>query len=256
MYVLKSGLLAMENERHEFAFFYAGCSSWRVGQSFQITDKQLIHRLDNVLRLHKGDQITVFDAAKKVHVTITASKKGMVAGSVVAASALAPLSPSIDWFLPILERDAFEKSISALTSLGARTITPVVTRKSKREGMPQLERLERVMFAAAEQSKQFVLPHVEKQVMLEEALAHIDGRNLLLFDCHGAPALESVQVLKADKSLHEKGLVCLIGPEGGLTQVERELVTKQGALLCALTPTVLEAWQAVMVGMGLIRSCI
>jgi RsmE family RNA methyltransferase len=44
------------------------------------------------------------------------------------------------------------------------------------------------------------------------------------------------------------------GPEGGLTEIEKELLQTMGARVCALTPTILRAWAAVSVGAGFLRT--
>ena len=45
-----------------------------------------------------------------------------------------------------------------------------------------------------------------------------------------------------------------IGPEGGFTDAELEILTKKSFISCSLTPTILRSIDAVTVGLGCMRS--
>lgn len=109
------------------------------------------------------------------------------------------------------------------------------------------------MIAAAEQSKQYALPQVLPIIPLEMWLmkAQVPATIKLFFDPQGIPLRDAFALIEQQK-IHR--LIALAGPEGDLTYEEKLMVTDQGFVFCALTPTVLRAQQAVAIGLGALRS--
>ncbi len=66
--------------------------------------------------------------------------------------------PEIRWCIPLIAKEAFEDIVYNFTAMGVASIQPLVTEKVKRSwgGDRERARLDRIMIAAAEQSKQFV----------------------------------------------------------------------------------------------------
>ena len=65
--------------------------------------------------------------------------------------------------------------------------------------------------------------------------------------------MPSVREVLADVVLDGPLYGC-VGPEGDLTQEEKDYLKQQGFVFCRLTPTVLRARQAVALGLGILRS--
>lgn len=244
----------MKNEKHEFAFFSDEVTRLvKEGKEYALTEKELVHRLGTIVRVRPGETIVLFNTQEHAQGEIVACSKKDITVRVIARKKNKIITPAITWLLPLLERDDFEQALYALTAMGAAEIIPVITEKSRRSWgtEKELERAQRIMIAAAEQSKQFCLPSIVKAVPLTDVVG-LQGIKIF-FDAQGAPAFDVVQ------KLHTKliePLVCCVGPEGDLTNVEKELMRKNDFMLCALTPTILKASAAVEVGMGLLRSCL
>lgn len=209
---------------------------------------ELYHRLHTVLRLKPGEQVILFDQAEHAQATIDRYGKKMVHLTVGKKFPSMILTPEVHWFLPLLKRDAFEHSLYTLAELGATSITPVVTTKSRQKWGTDKEqvRAHTIMIAAAEQAKQFKIPELRPTIPLSEISAIGDA---LFFDPEGKPLGEVVHALSKTTALS-----LMAGPEGDLTADEKNFLRDQGYLFCALTPTVLRASQAVTVGLGCIRS--
>lgn len=241
------------NNHHEFALFYPESAVWDVGGTYPISDEVLAHRIVKVLRLWPGDSVTFFNRVSALESTILEVGKKDLVASPRYRLLLEPLVPSITWLVPLLERDAFEQVLSSLTALGAHCIIPFITSKSRKQMITPHGRIERILIAAAEQSKQFVLPLVQEPISFTEAVTFCTDKEVLLFDPAGHNAFS---VLHNLRNSSQNSIVCLIGPEGGLLAEEISQLTQVGVRICALTPSILEAWQAAIVGMGLLRSCL
>ena len=106
------------------------------------------------------------------------------------------------------------------------------------------------MRAAAEQSKQFVLPKLYPIIPLEMKV-YPPTVTKLFFDPAGILLKEALIYIEQKRS---DEIVACVGPEGDLTYEEKLKLTDQGFIFCALTPTILRAHQAVTIGLGVLRS--
>jgi 16S rRNA (uracil1498-N3)-methyltransferase len=140
-----------------------------------------------------------------------------------------------------------------LAALGVETIQFITTEKTQRtlHGSQELARAQKIIRAAAEQSKYFCLPLIKGPVNLMVYLEqqHTRGDLALVADPDG----HSVRELIADRAAVSQATI-LVGPEGGLTVSERDLVAQHGFVSCRLTPTILKAEHAVSLLAGIVRS--
>lgn len=245
-------------QAHQFAFYTEHMSLLHKNASYNsvlLQDPELVHRIVTILRLEKGDELVLFDAHHHCTVTLTAlDGRRSVLVDIHEIHENKRLSPTIEWLLPVLKREAFEEAIYTLTELGATSIQPILTQKSHRFWSEKEEsRCRKIMIAAAEQSKQYALPQVLPIIPLEMWLmkAQVPATIKLFFDPQGIPLRDAFALIEQQK-IHR--LIALAGPEGDLTYEEKLMVTDQGFVFCALTPTVLRAQQAVAIGLGALRS--
>lgn len=247
-----------KKDKHEFALYAPDIQtifSSELGTSCTITDQELVHRTVNILRLIAGETVSLFDGKHDVRVLLTETSKKYLKILTVEKNLLIAPQPAVQWLLPILERDALEKSIYILTALGAASIQLITTRKVHRSTLSEKElaRLQRIAIAAAEQSKQYLLPTIIGPIPFETYVARDGFKNSvrIFFDAAGEPC---AHVLTRLRESQNSSLVCLIGPEGDLTTQEKEIVAQAEFVSCALTPSILRAEDAVTVGMGILRS--
>jgi len=245
---------------HEFALYYPELTvktrALSVGQSFSINQPDLIMRITHVLRLQIGEELVLFDAQQSVHCNLQAATKKELKCFIFARSANMPLSPSITFILPLLKKDDFETALYSVVELGANKIQLVSTQKGQRAwgGQKELERCQRIMIAAAEQSKNFAMPDLIAPISLSSYVPGIPESTMKLYcDPQGISAMSALQKLVAEKP---KELYLMVGPEGDLTDQEKDLLLQSHFLFMSLTPTVLRSVQAVAISLGLVRSVV
>lgn len=244
---------------HQFAFYTEYVSLIHknaINSNALIQDAELVHRIVTILRLEKGDDIVLFDASHHCPATIIEiDARRCVTVQLHDIHSNKRLMPTIEWLLPLLKKEAFEEALYTLTELGATSIQPIMTQKTHRfwAGEKEEVRCKKIMIAAAEQSKQYALPQVHPIIPLDIWLmkAQLPGTIKLFFDPQGIPLAETFALIEQQKPLH---IMALAGPEGDLTYEEKLMITDQGFIFCALTPTVLRAQQAVAIGLGALRS--
>ena len=168
------------------------------------------------------------------------------------------LLPRMHWFMPLLDRDAFESTLSALTVLGATTVQPIITQKVHRSvfALHEHNRMHRTMIAAAEQSKQFMIPTIKKSVAFEsitDILRDYSHAVRLFFDPAGLPAFDMIEKLRDQRP---QNIICMAGPEGDLTDREKQVLRENGFDFYRLTPTILRSEHAIALAAGIIRSVV
>lgn len=270
--------------KHLFALFYKdltryvseNASGQISGESpFQIEfiDRDLWQRLTKVLRLRAGQQLILFDQHVNLMATVldkTFTKKEFIALCIESVQSNQALKPNITLMPCLLKKDAFEDVIYAAAQMGVNKIIPILSDKVQRPWgeKKERERLFNIMVAACEQSKNFFLPEICQPVKIQDIsrqanLILPEGQaNLkIYFDPSGAcfvDLLKKIQESNNQKSDAQKNnnlnIVLFFGPEGGLTGPEEKQLSDLGFETYALTPTILRAREAVIVGLGGVRS--
>lgn len=243
--------------RHEFAFYLPELSQLISSASncevITIANQDVVHRISHIVRMEPGHACVVFDHERQARLVLQqyVGKKSIIF-LVSGTTLLAKLTPAITVLLPLLKKDDFEAALYGLVEMGATTIQPVITHKVQRTWGKdkELERINKIMIAAAEQSKHYALPAVHDPLPFEKVLTLPDGAKIY-FDPAGDELWHVMTNLRTKKPSE---LFIMIGPEGDLTDAEKKQLKDSGFIFCALTPTVLRAVQAVQLGLGIMRS--
>lgn len=243
---------------HEFALFYENLGTIiekkKQGDACTIHDELLVHRLKNVLRMQVDERCVLFSRELHANVRVHEIGKKHIQIELLAIEQNAQIKPAITVLLPLLKREAFNEALYACVELGANFIQLVMTQKVQRSWTDhEFNHAHKIMIAAAEQSKNFAFPLLHTPVQLAEIVENNAFEQKIFFDPQGKPLLDVLNQLHETKP-HLLGL--MIGPEGDLSPDEKELLQHKGFIFCALTPTVLRAQQALVLGLGSIRATI
>ena len=238
--------------KHTFAIYYADAD--KLTAQFKLTDKDLVRRLSTILRLQHDEIITLFNRTHHTLATITAIDKKFITMRVGTLEKNGMIVPMITMLLPLLKREAFDEAVYNLVQAGVSVIQPVITDNVHRAwgGQKEMDRLERLVIAAAEQSKNFAFPLIQPPIPLSQAIEQAQGTSLYA-DPQGDHFLAVVDTIKAAKPDH---INLLIGPEADLSLQEKERIASKGYLFFRLTPTILRAREAAFLSAALIRSCL
>lgn len=248
-------------DKHTFSIFYSDLSKVVSADSreyIDFVDKDLARRLVQVLRMHSGELITLFDHAINLDLELAAqmfTTKNRVCGKVLRLAENKQILPKITLMPCILKRDAFQDVIYAAAQMGVTKIVPIISAKVQNKDLSQKDftRFTSIMISACEQSKNFVIPQLCSPIQINDISSSLkdDGNKILVyFDPAGNCFLDLLNSVQQTKSAE---IVMLFGPEGGLTAAEESVVINAGFKSYALTPTILRAKEAVVVGLGGIR---
>ena len=227
---------------------------WPLTQSAPIAlSKEQAHYLGTVLRKSTGDSLRVFNGASgewRAEIIELSRKGGKIS---LTEQFRAPKSAPDIWlcFAPVRKhRTAF--IIEKGTELGASEFHPLITEHTQ---FPRLNTVKARLQAieAAEQTERLDVPKVHEVARLQEVLSAWDESRLLIFADEAGEAKPALDVLN---DIPQTPAAILIGPEGGFSHPEREMLrAKRFVTPVSLGPRILRAdtaalslltlWQAV-----------
>jgi 16S rRNA (uracil1498-N3)-methyltransferase len=205
------------------------------------------HYLGSVMRRGVGDELRLFNGQDgEWRARITAIRKDKA--SLTVETQLRPQAPETDIWLVFapLKRDATDLVVEKATELGVAALLPVFTERTN-TGRVNLDRLRAIATEAAEQSERLSVPDIHPPVDLSALIAAWpSGRTLYV-------AVERSDAPHLAPASGPVGL--LIGPEGGLSDLDRKIVMAGAKSTAAsLGPRILRAETAAIVGLALLQA--
>ena len=202
-------------------------------------------QISQVLRLRRGEQITVFDnTGRGWQVELTEVSKKKVMGQIIHEQTL-PVEPRpyITLYQGMLKKDKFEWVLQKGTELGLSHFVPLRCQRAIIQEVAdinkKLPRWELIIQEAAEQSGRAKLPTLAKAMTINEAIAAMPSQTTLILPWEEAHELTLKTVLQQITPMAKIAL--FIGPEGGFTANEAALVQQAGGHVVTLGPRILRA---------------
>ncbi|MCL0077829.1 16S rRNA (uracil(1498)-N(3))-methyltransferase [Peptococcaceae bacterium] len=192
-----------------------------------------------VLRLIKGDKITVSDGAKNLYKVELAN----VALNVVECRIIESISIETQPYFKLTLMQCLPKSskmelvIQKGTELGVSCFVPLMCKRTivkldEKSIKTKLRRWKKIAYEAAKQSRRLTVPEVLEPISLREAIEKIDEKALILMPREGEQAVLLKDVLSEYEKLNRAYVI--IGPEGGFETEEVELAKKHNAKIVSL----------------------
>jgi len=214
----------------------------KTGNSFFIADEGLQNQLRKVFRFRGGEVVELFDGSGfNFESEIKDFEKDRVNFSLISKKENENIPKTeIHLFQSIIKKDNFEFVVEKCTELGVRSFHPIISERSEKKDL-NLDRLNKIAKEASEQSGRGEVPEIFAPTKLVEAVKDFDGK-LLAFDFN-APSFISEQ--SKFKNLKKIGI--FVGPEGGWTVGDLQVLKDAGAEISSLGKQVLRAETASIV---------
>ncbi len=150
-------------------------------------------------------------------------------------------------YLSVIKQDRFEFAVQKATELGVSRIVPVYSEYTQRGGSLNIERLNRIAIAACEQSGRSRLPVIETAIEFDNLVERTKSTHMIFpweREMHG-DLHDAIDKAKTDISI-------FIGPEGGITSEEKEILTAAGAKAVTLGARILRAETAAITTLSIV----
>ncbi len=205
----------------------------KAKQIISISSKDLLHQINNVLRLRVGhpEEVTLIDGSEDVfYVELLSIDKSQASFTILKTQkSQRELSAEISFLVPVIKADAFSWMIRKLTELGVQNFIPVIFERSQKVNIQALnsaksyERLTKIIQEATEQCEGAVFAKLNEVIEFNEIENHLELGSLKIFanerlaNVSPAKLQQGLEPLASDTS---SKIALLIGPEGGLTDQE------------------------------------
>jgi 16S rRNA (uracil1498-N3)-methyltransferase len=205
------------------------------------------HHLGAVLRLQPGDAVRLFNGVDgEWAARITALRRDRLALAAAAQLRAQQAEPDLWLAFAALKRDRTDLVVEKATELGAAALLPVITERTVAARL-NLDRLAAIATAAAEQCERLSVPRIAAPVALAALLRDWPaGRRLVA-------AVERRAAAAVPAGSGPAAL--LVGPEGGFTVAELELLDQRAfVVMASLGCRILRSETAAIVGLALLQA--
>ncbi|OHB56442.1 MAG: hypothetical protein A2Y07_06590 [Planctomycetes bacterium GWF2_50_10] len=195
--------------------------------------------LVSVLRAQPGQEIELFDGrGTTAKARILEIKKEKVLLNIETIENTPARNPKVIIAASLAKGERFDWLIAKCVELGVDHICPVIFERTVKLGKESAsERFHRLAISAAKQSQNAHLPQIDPPTAFSDALPNLktlypDAK--LVFGCldPNCPPVTAISDGRSD-------MIAFIGPEGGLTTQEEDLLKNTPATGVKLTSTIL-----------------
>lgn len=208
-----------------------------------VSDSLLLNQWRNVLRFKTGDQLILLDNSGQEFVSHFVSLFRDEAKIFIDESRAAKNIPTreVTLFASLAKRDSFEWMLEKGTEIGVSNFVPIETERSEKKSL-NIERSKKIIREASEQAHRGKCPEICEPVPLAEILE----RNIPIVAFH-----PDGEKFSFEKIFGLQSVGIIIGPEGGFSERELELIKKKKIKIFSLGPMVLRAETAAVAAASL-----
>lgn len=227
----------------------------RVGEEIAL-DKLAHHHATRVLRLSVGDAVELIcgDGMNYLGSICASDKQATIVHIESAKQSECCPTLNIHLYLALLKGDAMDRSLQKAVELGVSHITPLITERSERKitadkKAKKYQHWQGILQASALQCWRAEYPVLHEIRQLDKNLSAECDKNWILSPHHGDKNCRS----EAEDKVQSLSLV--IGPEGGLSTQEVDILLANGWSAQQLGKRILRADTAVMVALTKAQLC-
>jgi 16S rRNA (uracil1498-N3)-methyltransferase len=195
-----------------------------------ILDRDIKKRLVRVMRMRPGDRLEVATSQQRWECELIQTlPDGVILKKISELASRSQNRIRLILGQAIPKGDRFEWLIQKATELGVTEIHPLITERTivrPENSARKVQRWNEIASAAAEQSESdqpaVILPPEPLNIFLKQAP---DGLKLLLHEREGATSLKE---LLSNQNYYNFNITFIVGPEGGWTKQETEMIEQAG----------------------------
>lgn len=210
----------------------------------EITDKDDIKHILNVLRLGRGDKLEISDSKEFEYETeIVKSGSAAVTLRILDKQRFAgEPQTEVTLYQGIPKHSKMEDIIQKSVELGVYSVVPVFTARTvveEKQGFSKkTERWKRISAEAVKQCKRGIKPEIQKSIYFSEMLGSLKKYELVLFPYEDEKDRSIKDILRG-LEVSKRKIAVIIGPEGGFSEEEARAVIAAGGVSVTLGKTIL-----------------
>lgn len=198
-----------------------------------------LYHIRRVMRMKDQDQIEVVYQNQLFLCCIGNVNENMVIKIEKQLETQEDFMKSVTLVIPILKEQKMDLILQKATELGVNEIIPVmfkrcVVKVEKGKEEKKLERWNKIMKEASEQSKRHILPNLYPVMSIEE-IEKLKGLKMICSTVEKTNTLK--KFLQTNKNYDK--LIVVIGPEGGIDPAEEKELIENGFIPVTLGPRIM-----------------
>lgn len=205
----------------------------------EIDDKQIIKRLKRVYRLKPKDTIYFVGKDLVEGIFLLEDIQKMRFKKLKENSRKALPQKKINLFISFIKRGNFEFILRKATELGVNSIIPLIADRSQWKTKDISERWRKIVFSALEVTDWNFIPKIERPICIKEI-----PRSSFVLEKNG---------MMFNKNLFNKEVNLVVGPEGGFSENELNILKNKNCKFVSLGTINLRTETAVLVALSLLN---
>lgn len=223
----------------------------RSGEGVEANADQFNY-LANVLRMADGAEILLFngqDGEWKARLSFPTRKKILLIP--IEETRPQPEKPDLQYLFAPLKTGRMDYLVQKAVEMGVGLLRPVITQHVQGK-ITNLDKLRSNVIEAAEQCGILAIPGVEEPVKLKDLLETWPSSRRIIYCDEGDEGQNPLPVLQR---IEERQLALLVGPEGGFSEEERNLLRGMSCVTpIPLGPRILRADTAAVAALAVIQA--
>lgn len=220
-----------------------------VGNKIYIKDSDVNH-IKNVLRKKPGDRISVVSSGTEYETEIIDLSSENIECEIIERKQEKINGPKITIYQGLAKADKIEYIIQKCSELGVHEIVPVslkrcVVKLDEKDKLKKIERWQKIAEVAAKQSLRKDILKVKKIVSFEQMLEEFKEFDYVIM----AYEKEENSLKNAIKNISNMNskIAVVVGPEGGIDELEADKMIESGAISVSLGKRILRTETAPVV---------
>ncbi len=219
------------------------CSKENISDGHIIFDRDESAHISRVLRLEAGEHIIVSCGdGTDFECVLERTGEGCCAEIISSCKNENEPSAQIVLFQSVIKNEKMDFAVQKATELGITRIVPVIAERTvvriedpKKEAKKQ-ERRQKIAFEACKQCERACVPTVEKAMSFKDAIVEFSKYEQKIVAYEDEKTVSITQAIKKSKNI-----AYFIGPEGGITDAEYDMLKHAGAVSVSLGKRILRA---------------
>jgi len=218
-----------------------------------IADPQDVNHIRNVLRMKKGEKVSLCCEAKgKEYIcSIEEIESDIVKAAIIDINGESRELPvKITLFQGLPKSDKMEFIIQKAVELGVAEIVPMATKRAvvkldAKKAAKKVSRWNTIALSAAKQAKRGIIPEVREVRNFKDILEEVQDIEFMLVPYEEAKGMQASKEL-ISQAKGKKSIGIIIGPEGGFEKEEIEQLKAAGGQTMSLGKRILRTETAGM----------
>ena len=219
-----------------------------VENTTSLLSKEHTHYVANVMRLKRGSNINCFNKEGEWVSEVVFLEKDRVEVKFLNRVKESIKSPSIELAICLVKKNPMEIVLQKATELGVTKIIPIISERTEVKEL-NLERANKIVIEATEQSNQLSPPEISKITTLKNFMNNLNAANRIFF-----ADINCNKKLKKEDIKGDNLKTILIGPEGDFSPAERKMILENSNTISfSLSKNILRTETATISALSLIN---